>query len=97
MTSHSSLDWTPHQYANIRFVYFKDTMEALDIISKYSNIRAQQFQYAGTKDKRAKTSQRVSVHKVTAEKLRGTNKKLWGMKLGNFQYKHVSSSSSIHL
>ena len=65
-------------------------MEALDIVSKYTNIRAQQFQYAGTKDKRAKTSQRVSVHRVTAEKLHAANKKLWGMKLGNFEYKNVS-------
>lgn len=69
-------------------------MEALDIISKYTNMRAQNFQFAGTKDKRAKTSQLVTVNRTTAEKIAGVNKRLRGMAVGNFQYKHVGDTIS---
>ncbi|XP_067946503.1 pseudouridylate synthase 7 homolog isoform X1 [Watersipora subatra] len=79
----------PKDRQHLRFTLykeFKDTMEAIDIISKYSGIKAQQFNYAGTKDRRAKTSQRVSLFKVDARKLEKTNTKLRGMVLGNFEY-----------
>lgn len=65
-------------------------MEAIDIISKYSGIKPQHFNYAGTKDRRAKTSQRISAHKVKAEKLQAINSKLRGIAMGNFQYSNAS-------
>lgn len=68
---------------------WQGTMEAIDIISKYSGIKPGQFNYAGTKDKRAKTTQRISIHKVNAEKLANVNSKLRGMKMGNFSYSKV--------
>lgn len=64
-------------------------MEAIDIISKYSGIKPKQFCTAGTKDRRAKTSQAVSLFKVRAEKLKRVNAKLHGMKMGNFKYSEV--------
>ena len=66
-------------------------MEAIDIISKYSGINARQFNCAGTKDRRAKTSQRVSIFKVDADKLEKVNKQLRGMAMGNFTYSKVSA------
>lgn len=65
-------------------------MEAIDVISKYSNIRPHQFLYAGTKDRRAKTTQRVCICKQPAEKLHKVNQKLHGIAMGNFKYQHVS-------
>jgi len=44
------------------------------------------FVTAGTKDKRAVTTQLVTAHKVPAEKLRNANDRLYGIKLGNFEY-----------
>lgn len=61
-------------------------MEAIDIISKYSNIKPNLFSYAGTKDRRAKTSQRVCVHRANAERLAEVNGKLKGMAMGDFKY-----------
>lgn len=72
--------------------FSQDTMEAIDVVSKYSGIKPQQFNYAGTKDRRAKTSQRVSVFKVNADKLQRLNSKLRGMAMGDFKYCNVSLS-----
>lgn len=41
---------------------------------------------AGTKDKRGVTCQRVTAWKVLASRLRALNKRLMGIKLGNFKY-----------
>ncbi|CAG8493671.1 2128_t:CDS:10 [Paraglomus occultum] len=42
--------------------------------------------YAGTKDLRAVTTQRVRGSKITAERLAGLNKRFKGITLGNFEY-----------
>lgn len=45
------------------------------------------FHAAGTKDKRAKTSQLVSVYRTEAERLANLNSRLRGIRLGNFFYR----------
>ena len=65
----------------------KDTMEALDVISNYLRRPSKTFTFAGTKDKRAITTQLVTAHKVLAESLADLNSKLIGIQVGDFKYR----------
>lgn len=72
-----------------RFVLYKenkDTMDAINLLSKLLRIKAGIFGYAGTKDRRAVTTQQVSVYRVRAEQLQELNSSLRNLCLGNFQY-----------
>ena len=64
----------------------KDTMDAINLLSKLLKIKAGMFGYAGTKDRRAVTTQQVSVYRVRAEQLQDLNASLWNMCVGNFKY-----------
>ncbi len=64
----------------------KDTMEVIAYISSQLKTSPKQFNFAGTKDRRAVTVQRVSVYRVYADTLAGLNRTLRGSKVGNFQY-----------
>ncbi|CAB4285605.1 unnamed protein product [Prunus armeniaca] len=59
----------------------KDTQEALGIIAKMLGIQPRSFGFAGTKDKRAVTTQRVTVFKQLASRLAALNDRLIGIKL----------------
>ncbi|KAK6505965.1 hypothetical protein TWF506_010892 [Arthrobotrys conoides] len=65
----------------------KDTMECLNLLGKFLRTSPNSFSFAGTKDRRAVTVQRVSVHKLKADKIEAINKKLKGLKAGDFEYK----------
>ena len=64
----------------------KDTMEAISWLVKQLNMRATAFQFAGTKDRRGVTTQRVSVYRVFAERMVGAGRSLKSAKIGNFEY-----------
>ncbi|KAH7676152.1 tRNA pseudouridine synthase D, partial [Aphelenchoides avenae] len=64
----------------------KDTQYALNIISRLSGLNQKVFGTAGTKDRRAVTSQRVSAYRVETERLLKLNRQLRGMFLSNFEY-----------
>ncbi|CAB4410147.1 unnamed protein product [Rhizophagus irregularis] len=64
----------------------KDTIEAINFLSKLIKVHAKTFSYAGTKDRRAITVQKVTANRIKAERLLGLNSNLKGMKLGNFEY-----------
>ncbi|KAL9969761.1 hypothetical protein ACROYT_G022017 [Oculina patagonica] len=64
----------------------KDTMDAINLLSKLLKIKAGMFGYAGTKDRRAVTTQRVSVYRVRAEQLQDLNATLRNLCVGNFKY-----------
>ncbi|XP_065813088.1 pseudouridylate synthase 7 homolog isoform X1 [Labrus bergylta] len=66
----------------------KDTMDAINVLSKFLRLRPNMFSYMGTKDKRAITVQEIAVLKITAERLGHLNKCLMNLKLGNFCYKN---------
>lgn len=66
----------------------KDTMECLNLLGKFLRTNPKSFSFAGTKDRRAVTVQRVSVHKLKADKIEAINKKLKGLKAGDFEYKN---------
>ena len=64
----------------------KDTMEAISWISKQLKMPPKAFQFAGTKDRRGVTVQRVSVYRVRAEQMIGAGRTLRQAKLGNYDY-----------
>ncbi|XP_070611214.1 pseudouridylate synthase 7 homolog isoform X2 [Erythrolamprus reginae] len=66
----------------------KDTMDAINLLSKYLRVKPTIFSYMGTKDKRAITVQKIAVLKITAQRLAHLNKCLTHCKLGNFSYKN---------
>ncbi|XP_048740934.1 pseudouridylate synthase 7 homolog [Ostrea edulis] len=72
-----------------KFVLYKenmDTIEAVYRLTKFFHINKNMFQFAGTKDKRAITSQEFTVYRVKAERLVSANRYFYKMALGNFRY-----------
>ena len=70
----------------IKFVLYKenlDTMAAVSIISKMVKTKGGTFSYAGTKDRRACTTQLVSAHRVDPFVLTDLNKRLRNICIGN--------------
>ncbi|BHF59216.1 multisubstrate pseudouridine synthase 7 [Sparganum proliferum] len=60
--------------------------EVLKEIDRETIINSNTFSYAGTKDKRAITTQRVSVKNISSKRLASLNPRLNGIKVGNFAY-----------
>ncbi|CAG5131183.1 unnamed protein product [Candidula unifasciata] len=84
-------DWpeTKKDFKYVKFVLYKenkDTMDAIGLIANNLKLKENLFQYAGTKDKRAKTSQEITAHRIHPKKLSFMNKILRNIGLGNFQY-----------
>ncbi|XP_057693820.1 pseudouridylate synthase 7 homolog isoform X1 [Corythoichthys intestinalis] len=83
--------WPKNRGNFCHFVLYKenkDTMDAINVLSKFLRLRPNMFSYMGTKDKRAITVQEIAVLKITAERLGHLNKCLMNLKLGNFSYKN---------
>ncbi|XP_062522851.1 pseudouridylate synthase 7 homolog isoform X2 [Corticium candelabrum] len=81
--------WPSYRGDYTHFVLYKenkDTGDAVGLLSKFLNVKASNFAYAGNKDRRAITVQRISVYRVTADKLSQLNKILRNMRVGNFTY-----------
>ncbi|OWO99807.1 hypothetical protein B2J93_6862 [Marssonina coronariae] len=64
----------------------KDTMEVISFIASRLKIKPKDFNFAGTKDRRAATVQRVSVRRQKAQSLARLNNQLLGSRIGNFKY-----------
>ncbi|KAA6412201.1 MAG: pseudouridine synthase Pus7 [Lasallia pustulata] len=64
----------------------KDTMEVVAFLARQLKMKPQAFQFAGTKDRRGVTVQRVSVYRVYADRLLPLNRFLRDAKIGNYQY-----------
>lgn len=67
----------------------KDTMETVNLIASILRLKPSLFTYAGTKDKRGKTTQMVSMKRLDAKRIMGLNKHmaLRNVKIGNVTYK----------
>ncbi|XP_040199452.1 pseudouridylate synthase 7 homolog isoform X2 [Rana temporaria] len=81
--------WPKSRGSFCHFVLYKenkDTMEAINVLSKFLRVKPNIFSYMGTKDKRAITVQAIAVLKITAQRLFHLNKCLMNFKLGNFTY-----------
>ncbi|MCJ1262370.1 hypothetical protein MMC22_002240 [Lobaria immixta] len=64
----------------------KDTMEVISYLARQLKMKPQAFQFAGTKDRRGITVQRVSVFRVYAERVIAAGRTLRNAKVGNFEY-----------
>ncbi|XP_022719177.1 multisubstrate pseudouridine synthase 7-like [Durio zibethinus] len=87
--SRGSSHWPEHLGKFLRFHLFKenkDTQEALGLIGKMLGIQPRSFGFAGTKDKRSVSTQRVTVFKQHAGRLAALNERLIGIKVGDFCY-----------
>uniref|UniRef100_A0A2K6RE56 Pseudouridylate synthase 7 homolog n=2 Tax=Rhinopithecus roxellana TaxID=61622 RepID=A0A2K6RE56_RHIRO len=81
--------WPKSRGSYCHFVLYKenkDTMDAINVLSRYLRVKPNIFSYMGTKDKRAITVQEIAVLKITAQRLAHLNKCLMNFKLGNFSY-----------
>jgi tRNA pseudouridine13 synthase len=81
--------WPANRGDYCKFVLYKenkDTMEAIRLLAKLVHAKPGSFGYAGTKDRRGVTVQEIRVYRVQAQRLKGLNKTLKGMLLGNFEY-----------
>ncbi|XP_063783104.1 pseudouridylate synthase 7 homolog isoform X2 [Pseudophryne corroboree] len=81
--------WPKSRGSYCHFVLYKenkDTMDAINVLSKFLRVKPNIFSYMGTKDKRAITVQAIAVLKITAQRLAHLNKCLMNFKLGNFTY-----------
>lgn len=65
----------------------KDTMEVLYYIASQLKIPIKNFQFAGTKDRRGVTAQRVAVFRVYADRISKLNRMARGWRAGDFEYK----------
>ncbi|CAN6219628.1 unnamed protein product [Urochloa humidicola] len=87
--SRGSTSWPYHLGKYLRFHLYKenrDTQEALGVIGKMLGVQPRSFGFAGTKDKRAVTTQQVTLFKVNASRLAALNSKLAGIRVGDFSY-----------
>lgn len=65
----------------------KDTMEVISWLTRQLKCNPKNFQFAGTKDRRAVTVQRCSAYRVEVERLEAQNRTLRGSKVGDFEYR----------
>ncbi|XP_070192243.1 pseudouridylate synthase 7 homolog isoform X2 [Littorina saxatilis] len=71
------------------FVLYKEnkgTMDVIHLMARYLKVKDNVFQYAGTKDKRGKTTQQITAHKIPPKRLQDLNKFLRNITVGNFSY-----------
>lgn len=70
----------------------KDTMEVIGFLGSRLNNGAKIFGWAGTKDRRACTVQRVCVKRQTADRMNHLNKQLFSAAIGDFKFQHHNLS-----
>ncbi len=68
----------------------KDTMESISWLAKELKTKPGNFQFAGTKDRRAVTVQRVSVYRVLADRMISAGRTLRSARIGNFEYRPLA-------
>lgn len=64
----------------------KDSMDAINMVARMLKLKSNSFGFAGTKDRRAATVQRISVRKKRANDLLFLNSKLQNVRLGDFKH-----------
>ncbi|GAB6033495.1 multisubstrate pseudouridine synthase 7 [Chamberlinius hualienensis] len=81
--------WPPTRGNYTSFVLYKeniDTIEAISVISKILKIKPGAFTYAGTKDRRALTSQEITIYRTEARRLLSLNNRLRNAVIGDVKY-----------
>lgn len=89
MRRQGKLGWADHGGEYLHFSLYKenkDTMEVISHLARQLKVNVKIFQFAGTKDRRAVTVQRVSAFRVEEDRLAYQNKMLRGSGVGDFGY-----------
>lgn len=84
------LSWDDKGGEYVHFTLYKenkDTMEAIQWLCRQLKCNAKVFQFAGTKDRRAVTTQRCSAFRIDADRLANQNKSLRQSMVGDFEYR----------
>lgn len=87
--THGKLAWADRGGDYLHFTLYKenkDTMEVISYLCRQLKVNAKAFQFAGTKDKRGVTVQRVSGWRIEADRVAQQNKCLRSAAVGDFQY-----------
>lgn len=87
-----ALPWPSGRPSYTTFVLYKenmDTIEAVNRIATMLRMRPSCLGYAGTKDKRGKTCQRVSCHRLPAKRLLELNCRT-GLRVGNITFEDTA-------
>ncbi|KAK0748773.1 pseudouridine synthase [Apiosordaria backusii] len=74
----------------------KDTMDAINTVARLLKIKATNFGFAGTKDRRAATVQRISIRYQRASNLTWLNTRIPNVKVGDFVHKEQPLSLGQH-
>jgi len=83
------LGWAELGGEYLHFSLFKenrDTMEIISFIAGKLGMKPRAFSFAGTKDRRGVTVQRVSVFRKNAEQIAALNRDMRGSRVGDFTY-----------
>lgn len=70
----------------------KDTMDVANTLANFLKIPPRLIRFAGTKDRRAVTCQKMSLSKVGLDRLNSLNKALKGIVIGGYKYEESSLS-----
>ena len=66
----------------------KDTMEVIWFLARQLRIKSKEIAFAGTKDRRGVTVQRLSLHRVGVDRVLRVRKSLRNAWVGNFEHQH---------
>lgn len=83
------LGWQELGGEHLHFTLYKenkDTMEVVSLLARFTKQAPRNFNFAGTKDRRAVTAQRISVYRMYAEDLAKLNRNLRQAQIGNYKY-----------
>lgn len=87
-TKKERVNWPEHLPQFLHFTVAKKNMDSthfICLIAKKLRVKPNLFTYAGTKDRRAITTQRLCVKRKEAQEL--AKQTIWGVKIGNYEYK----------
>lgn len=70
----------------------KETMDSINVLCKLIRVPTRAIKFAGTKDRRAVTCQRLSISKIGVDRLNALNKTLKGMCIGGYSFEDESLS-----
>ena len=64
----------------------KDTMESISYLARQLNMKPQAFHFAGTKDRRGVTVQRISAYRILIDRVINVGKTLFNAYVGDYEY-----------
>ncbi|ODV95504.1 hypothetical protein PACTADRAFT_50219 [Pachysolen tannophilus NRRL Y-2460] len=70
----------------------KETMEVASLLAKFLRIPTKWIRYAGTKDRRGITVQKLSIERLRVDRVNNLNRILKGIRIGSFNYSDTGLS-----